>query len=67
MKKPIALIPPAAFMALSFCASAGVASAASSSALARSGAKIAPPASQSAEAREDKREHQQNTPKESAK
>ena len=67
MKKLIALILSAAFTAFSFSASAGVAPAASNSALAQSGAKIAAPAKQSAEDKEDKTGHQENTPKDSAK
>ena len=67
MNKLIVLILPAAFTALSFTASAGVAPAAPNSALAQSGAKIAPPAKQSAEDKEDKKEHRENTPKDSAK
>jgi hypothetical protein len=67
MKKLIALILTAAFTALSFSASAGVAPTAPNSALAQSGAKIAPPASQSADDKEDKKGHQENTPKDSAK
>ena len=67
MKKLFALVLPVAFTALSFCASAGVAPTAPNSALTQSGAKIAPPAKQSAGDKEDKREHQENTPKDSAK
>lgn len=67
MKKLIALFLPAAFTALSLSTSAGVAPTAANSALAQSGAKIAPPARQSAEDRGDKRERQENTPKDSAK
>jgi hypothetical protein len=67
MKKLIALFLPTAFAAPSLAASAGVAPTAANSALAQSGAKIAPPARQSAEDRGDKREHQENTPKDSAK
>ncbi len=67
MTKLIALILPAALGALSFSASAGVAPTAPSSALAKSGAKIAPPAKQSEEDKDDKKEHQESTPKDSAK
>jgi hypothetical protein len=67
MKRLMAFVLPAASTALSFSAFAGVAPSAPNSALARSGAKIAPPAKQSAEDKEDKREHQENTPKDSAK
>jgi hypothetical protein len=67
MKKLVTLVLPATFAALSFSASAGVAPSAPNSALVRSGAKIAPPAMQSAEDKENKREHQENTPKDSAK
>ena len=67
MKKLIALILPAAFTAFSFSASAGVAPAASNSALAQSGAKIAAPAKQSTEEKKDKSEHQENILNDSAK
>ncbi len=67
MKKLITLFLTAALAALSFCASAGVAPTAPNSALTQSGAKIAPPAKPSAGDKEDKREHQENTPKDSAK
>ena len=67
MKKLIALILSATFAALSFSASAGVAPTAPNSALTQSGAKIAPPAKQSADDKEDKREHQENTAKDSAR
>ena len=67
MKKLIALILPAAIMALSFSASAGVAPTAANSALAQSGAKIAPPARQSTDDGGDKKEHQENTHKDSAR
>jgi hypothetical protein len=67
VKKLIVLILPVAFTALSLSASAGVAPAAPNSALVQSGAKIAPPAMQSGEDREDKREQKQNTPKDTVK
>ena len=67
MKKLITLVLPAAFTAFSFSASAGVAPTAAKSALAQSGAKIASPAKQSAEDKEDKSEHQETTTKDSAK
>jgi hypothetical protein len=67
MKKLMVLILPAAFTALSFFAAAGVAPAAPNSALVQSGAKIASPAKQSADDKEDKTEHRENTPKDSAK
>ena len=67
MKKLIALILPAAYMAVSFSASAGVAPTAPNSALAKSGAKIAPPAKQSGQDKEDKTDNQENTPKDPTK
>lgn len=67
MKKLFAFVLPVAFAAVSFCAFAGVAPTAPNSALTQSGAKIAPPAKQTADDKEDKREHQENTPKDSAK
>ncbi len=67
MKKLIALALPATFTALAFTASADVAPTASNSALAQSGAKIAAPARQSEEDKEDKKDHQEATPKDSDK
>jgi hypothetical protein len=69
MKKLIALLlSSVAFTALSFAAVAGVAPTAPSSALVGSGAKIAPPATQSEEDKDDnKKEHQESSPKDSAK
>ena len=66
MNKLIAIILPAAITALafSFSASAGVAPTTPNSALAQSGATIAAPARQS---EEDKKDHQEVTPKDSAK
>ena len=64
MKKLIALALPATLTALAFTASDGVAPTASNSALAQSGAKIAAPARQS---EEDKKDHQEANPKDSAK
>jgi hypothetical protein len=67
MKKLIAIVLPATFAAVSCSASAGVAPTAPSSALAKSGAKIAPPAKQSDEDKDDKKEHHEISPKDSAK
>ena len=64
MNKLIAIILPAAITALAFSASAGVAPTTPNSALAQSGATIAAPARQSVE---DKKDHQEVTPKDSAK
>ena len=64
MKKLIAYILP---VVISFPAFAGVAPTAQNSALTQSGAKIAPPAKQSAENKEDKREQRENAPKDSAR
>ena len=64
MNKLIAIILPAAITALAFSASAGVAPTTPNSALAQSGASIAAPARQS---EEDKKDHQEVTPKDSAK
>lgn len=69
MNNLIAFPLPAALAVLSYSASAGVAPAAPNSALAQSGAKIAPPASQSTDGKEDnnKRAHQENTQKDLVK
>jgi hypothetical protein len=68
MKKLIALLlSSAVFTAFSFSASAGVAPTAPNSALTQAGAKIAAPAKQSTENKDDKKEHQDNTPKDPAK
>jgi hypothetical protein len=68
MKNLIALLlSSAVFAAFSFSASAGVAPTAPNSALTQAGAKIAPPARQATEDKDDKKEHQDNTPKDPAK
>ena len=63
MKKLLALILPAAFTILSCSASAGVAPIAPNSALAQSGAKVAPSDQLTTEDKDDKRERQENIPK----
>ena len=64
MKKLTAFALPAAFTALAFSAFAGVAPTAPNSALAQSDAKIATSAKQS---EEDRKDHQEVIPKDSAK
>jgi len=66
MKSSIALFLPAAFAALSFSASAGVAPTAPNSALTQAGAKIAPPAGQG-QLTDDKDDKKDNAPKDPAK
>lgn len=67
MKKLIALCLAVAFASLSFYATAGGAPTVPSSALARSGAEIAPPARPLDEDKNDKKEHQDRAPEDSAK
>ena len=67
MKKLIALCLAVAFAALSIHATAGIAPTVPSSALAKSGARIAPPAKQSDEDKDDRKEHQDSAPEDSTK
>jgi hypothetical protein len=68
MRKLIALVLPVALAAPWVCANAGVAPAAPNSALTQSGAKIAAPARQSAQDNdENKKGHQESSPKDPAR
>lgn len=67
MKKLIALCLAVAFAALSCYATASAAPTVPSSALAKSGAEIAPPAKQLDEDKDDKKEHQDSAPEDSTK
>ncbi len=67
MKKLIALCLAVAFAVLSFYATAGGAPTVPSSALAKSGAEIAPPARPLGEDKDDKKKHQDSAPEDSTK
>ena len=65
MKRLLTVLLPAELASLS--TSAGVAPTGSNSALAQSGAKVATPAKQSSDDKDGRREHQENTAKESSR